>query len=88
VGIEAQSIQRSANYADIAIRAPGRSRRSSASSSGRGSVGRAYLDRPRHRRGMAVARGVLVRAFASVGWQWGGRWAASPDWQHFSRTGG
>jgi hypothetical protein len=51
-------------------------------------AGRAYLDRSRYRRGMAVTRGVLVRAFASVGWQWGGRWAASPDWQHFSRTGG
>ena len=29
-------------------------------------------------RGMAVAGGVLVRAFASVGWSWGGRWAATP----------
>jgi hypothetical protein len=52
------------------------------------SAGRAYLDRSRYRRGMAVAGGVLVRAFASVGWQWGGRWTASPDWQHFSKTGG
>ena len=38
--------------------------------------GRAYLDRSRYRRGMAVAGGVLVRAFASVGWLWGGRWTA------------
>ncbi len=38
--------------------------------------------------GMAVPRGVLVRAFASVGWEWGGRWAGSPDYQHFSRSGG
>jgi hypothetical protein len=37
---------------------------------------------------MAVPGGVLVRAFASVGWQWGGRWSASPDYQHFSATGG
>jgi len=37
---------------------------------------------------MAVAGGVLVRAFASVGWLWGGRWSGSPDWQHFSKTGG
>jgi hypothetical protein len=51
-------------------------------------AGRAYLDRSRYRRGMAVAGGVLVRAFASVGWLWGGRWTASPDWQHFSKTGG
>jgi hypothetical protein len=51
-------------------------------------AGRAYTDRARYRKGMAVAGGVLVRAFASVGWLWGGRWSASPDWQHFSKTGG
>jgi hypothetical protein len=51
-------------------------------------AGRPFLDRSRLRPGMAVAAGVLVRAFASVGWLWGGRWAGSPDWQHFSRTGG
>jgi hypothetical protein len=37
---------------------------------------------------MATKRGLLVRAFASVGWQWGGRWTATPDYQHFSATGG
>jgi hypothetical protein len=36
---------------------------------------------------MAVRTGVLVRAFESVGWKWGGRWAASPDYQHFSVSG-
>jgi hypothetical protein len=51
-------------------------------------AGKPYLDRSRYRKGMAVAGGVLVRAFASVGWLWGGRWTGSPDWQHFSRTGG
>jgi hypothetical protein len=51
-------------------------------------AGRAYLDRTRYRPGMAVAGGVLVRAFASAGWSWGGRWTASPDWQHFSASGG
>jgi hypothetical protein len=51
-------------------------------------AGKAYVDRNRDRRGMAVAGGVLVRAFASVGWLWGGRWTSSPDWQHFSKTGG
>ena len=51
-------------------------------------AGRSYLDRSRYRRGMALPGGVLVRAFASVGWFWGGRWAGSPDWQHFSKTGG
>ena len=51
-------------------------------------AGRAYLDRSRRRPGMAVPGGVLVRAFAAVGWQWGGRWTGSPDYQHFSSTGG
>ena len=51
-------------------------------------AGRRYLDRSRRRAGMAVPRGVVVSAFASVGWSWGGRWTGSPDYQHFSRTGG
>jgi hypothetical protein len=40
------------------------------------------------RRGMAVRGGVLVSAFADVGWAWGGRWTGSPDYQHFSANGG
>ena len=51
-------------------------------------AGRAYLDRGRVRPGMAVRGGLLVRTFATVGWQWGGRWTGSPDYQHFSATGG
>ena len=51
-------------------------------------AGRAYLDRSRVRRGMAVRGGLLVRAFAAAGWGWGGRWTGSPDYQHFSATGG
>jgi hypothetical protein len=51
-------------------------------------AGRAYLDRADIRPGMAVTGGRLVAAFASVGWQWGGRWTGSPDYQHFSATGG
>ena len=51
-------------------------------------AGAPYVSRARYRRGMAVTGGILVRAFASVGWLWGGRWAGSPDWQHFSKTGG
>jgi hypothetical protein len=50
-------------------------------------AGRRYLDRSRLRPGMAVSGGVLVRAFAAIGWSWGGRWAAA-DYQHFSATGG
>ncbi|MGZ4258086.1 MAG: M15 family metallopeptidase [Gaiellaceae bacterium] len=51
-------------------------------------AGRAYLDRSRLRRGMAVPGGVLVNAFAAQGWFWGGRWTSAPDYQHFSKTGG
>ncbi len=51
-------------------------------------TGKRFTDRTNARRGMALAGGVLVRAFAAVGWQWGGRWSGSPDWQHFSKSGG
>ncbi len=51
-------------------------------------AGAAFRNRARVRPGMAVPGGVLVRAFASVGWRWGGRWTATPDYQHFSKTGG
>ena len=51
-------------------------------------AGAPYLERSRFRPGMAIPGGQLVDAFASVGWLWGGRWTASPDYQHFSATGG
>jgi hypothetical protein len=51
-------------------------------------AGKAYIDRSDVRAGMAEVGGVLNDAFASVGWFWGGRWNASPDYQHFSSTGG
>lgn len=51
-------------------------------------AGAAYEDRSDVRPGMAVPGGTLVDSFASVGWQWGGRWTSSPDYQHFSLTGG
>jgi D-alanyl-D-alanine carboxypeptidase len=46
-----------------------------------------YLDRSRHRKGMAYAGGVLVRAFAKAGWGWGGSWPGPTDYQHFSANG-
>jgi hypothetical protein len=49
-------------------------------------AGAAYRDRSRYRPGMAVSGGILVNAFASIGWGWGGRWS-TPDYQHFSSTG-
>ena len=50
---------------------------------------RPYLDRSRHRPGMAFHGGVLVRAFAAAGWRWGGDWRppSATDYQHFSSTG-
>ncbi len=35
------------------------------------------------RRGAIRADDVVVRAFASIGWEWGGSWSA-PDYQHFA----
>jgi hypothetical protein len=48
---------------------------------------RPYLDRSRQRPGMAVPGGVVVRAFARLGWGWGGTWAGAKDLQHFSSSG-
>ncbi|MGI5148547.1 M15 family metallopeptidase [Plantactinospora sp. CA-294935] len=50
-------------------------------------AGAVYRDRSGYRPGMAIPAGVLVEAFAAAGWQWGGGWR-SPDYQHFTRTGG
>ena len=45
-----------------------------------------YRDRAHHYRGMVTSR--AIRAFASIGWGWGGAWAGNTkDYQHFSSTG-
>jgi hypothetical protein len=49
--------------------------------------GEPYLDRSDVRRGMITPGSVPVDAFRAVGWGWGGYWS-SPDYQHFSSTGG
>ena len=46
-----------------------------------------YLDRSRRRPGMAFEGGVLVEAFRSIGWGWGGDWSGVKDYQHFSAGG-
>ena len=46
-----------------------------------------YVDRSRHRPGMAYEGGALVRAFDAIGWGWGGRWTSVRDYQHFSASG-
>ncbi|MFM8305266.1 MAG: M15 family metallopeptidase [Actinomycetota bacterium] len=50
-------------------------------------AGAAFVDRTDVRPGMASPGSALVEAFAASGWQWGGRWAGSPDYQHFSADG-
>lgn len=55
-------------------------------------AGRRYarLDRSAdgsRRRGVIRARDVVVRAFTRIGWEWGGRWIHSKDYQHFSASG-
>ncbi len=52
------------------------------------SASRPYLDRSRHRPGMAYPGSVVVQAFAAAGWGWGGSWSGSVrDYQHFSVSG-
>ena len=48
---------------------------------------RRYLDRSRQLKGMVHAGDPVVRAFASVGWGWGGSWSGTKDYQHFSASG-
>jgi hypothetical protein len=50
-------------------------------------AGAAYADRSRRAPGMVHAGDATVRAFAAVGWGWGGSWPGSKDYQHFSATG-
>lgn len=38
-------------------------------------------------RGVIVAGDVVVRAFARIGWKWGGEWSTAKDYQHFSASG-
>lgn len=49
--------------------------------------GRRYADRRQRKRGMIHRGGAAVRAFAAVGWEWGGDWSSLKDYQHFSARG-
>lgn len=51
------------------------------------SASRRYLDRSRTLPGMIHPGDAVVRAFASVGWGWGGSWSGTKDYQHFSASG-
>jgi hypothetical protein len=48
----------------------------------------AYVERGNVRPGRLFADDVVVEAFASIGWTWGGEWQDPVDRQHFSATGG
>jgi hypothetical protein len=47
-----------------------------------------YLQRTNVRAGMIRPDGPVVRAFASIGWQWGGDYHSLKDFMHFSANGG
>jgi hypothetical protein len=47
----------------------------------------AYLDRDRDLPGMIQPGDVVTRAFADIGWGWGGDWTTLDDWMHFSQSG-
>lgn len=46
-----------------------------------------YENRSQKLPGMIHADDAVVRAFASIGWSWGGAWTNPKDYQHFSATG-
>ena len=48
---------------------------------------RPYVDRSQHLPGMIHEGDVVVRAFARIGWGWGGRWSNGQDYMHFSSNG-
>lgn len=50
-------------------------------------AGARYTDRRRPAPGLVTDGDVVVRAFAAIGWRWGGRWRTKRDYQHFSATG-
>jgi len=43
-----------------------------------------YADRSKAWKGAIYADDVVVRAFAAIGWGWGGYWPGSYDYQHFA----
>lgn len=51
-------------------------------------AGRPYADRSRDAKGMVHGGDATVRAFKRVGWEWGGNWSGTKDFQHFSASGG
>ncbi|MGH2982536.1 MAG: M15 family metallopeptidase [Solirubrobacterales bacterium] len=50
-------------------------------------AGAEYANRSRRRKGMIHRGDSTARAFAAIGWGWGGRWSWPKDYQHFSASG-
>jgi D-alanyl-D-alanine carboxypeptidase len=46
-----------------------------------------YVDRTPLRKGMIGLRGDVWWAFHAIGWEWGGTWTSTKDYQHFSSNG-
>lgn len=46
-----------------------------------------YKNRSRKDPGVIHAGDRVVKAFASIGWGWGGTWSGARDYQHFSSSG-
>jgi poly-gamma-glutamate synthesis protein (capsule biosynthesis protein) len=43
--------------------------------------------RAAERPGMIRDNDAVIRAFARIGWKWGGSWGSPKDYQHFSQSG-
>ena len=50
-------------------------------------AGEPYADRSRDAKGMIHRHDPAYRAFKRVGWEWGGDWRGTKDYQHFSSNG-
>jgi hypothetical protein len=50
-------------------------------------AGAPFARRSKHRQGMVHRNGPAVHAFAAAGWEWGGNWPGTKDYQHFSTSG-
>jgi hypothetical protein len=46
--------------------------------------GARYADRSKHREGMLFKKDRVWWAFHAIGWEWGGTWRKTKDYQHFS----
>ena len=50
-------------------------------------AGRPYVDRSLKVTGTINRNGVVRAAFAAIGWEWGGDWSTTKDYQHLSLSG-